>query len=66
MITEYEWCEIYSVGNAIIDQQHKKLLMLCAESAKCLESTDPEGGEKFHNLLHEMAVCARVLTRVEN
>lgn len=57
--TEYEWRDCYSVGNAIIDQQHRKMLLLCAESAKCLESAGPEGCEKFHDLLHEMAVCAR-------
>jgi hemerythrin len=59
MISEYDWRESYSVGNVIIDQQHKKILMLCAESAKCLESTGPEGCEKFHDLLHEMAICTR-------
>lgn len=59
ILTEYEWRESYSVGNVIIDQQHKKILMLCAESAKCLESTGPEGCGKFHDLLHEMAICTR-------
>ncbi len=57
--TQYEWRDCYSVGNAIIDQQHKKMLLLCAESEICLESTGPEGCEKFHGLLNEMAVCAR-------
>uniref|UniRef100_Q47DS6 Hemerythrin-related protein n=1 Tax=Dechloromonas aromatica (strain RCB) TaxID=159087 RepID=Q47DS6_DECAR len=33
--------------------------MLCAESEKCLESAGLESREKFHNLLHEMAVCTR-------
>jgi hemerythrin len=57
--TQYEWRDCYSVGNAIIDQQHKKMLLLCAESEKCLESAGPESCEKFHDLLNEMAVCAR-------
>lgn len=35
------------------------MLLLCAESEKCLESAGPEGCEKFHDLLNEMAVCAR-------
>lgn len=38
MTTKYEWRDCYSVGNAIIDRQHKQMLLLCAESAKCLES----------------------------
>lgn len=59
MTHKYEWCDDYSVGNALIDWQHKKFLLLCAESAKCLESAGPESSEKFHDLLHEMAVCAR-------
>lgn len=59
MTTKYEWRDCYSVGNAIIDWQHKQMLLLCAESAKCLESAGPESCEKFHDLLHEMAVCAR-------
>ncbi|HQU80961.1 MAG TPA: hemerythrin family protein [Azonexus sp.] len=36
-----------------------KMLLLYAESLKCLESAGPEGYEKLHDLLHEMAVCAR-------
>ena len=59
LTTQYEWHESYSVGNAIIDQQHRKMLALCAESAKCLESIGPEGCERFHDLLHEMTACAR-------
>lgn len=57
--TEYAWRDCYSIGNTIIDQQHKKLLMLCAKSAKCLENRSPESHERFHDLLNEMAVCAR-------
>lgn len=55
---KYEWLDCYSVGNDFIDWQHKKLLLLCAESASCLESAGPESREKFHDLLNEMAVCA--------
>lgn len=57
--TEYEWRDCYSVGNVLIDGQHKKILLLCAESTKCLESTGPQSSEEFHDLLNEMAVCAR-------
>ena len=59
MITDFEWQECYSIGNAIIDQQHKTMLRLCSEASKCLESSGPESREMFHDLLHEMSVCAR-------
>lgn len=49
MATEYEWHESYCIGNAIIDQQHQKMLTLCAESMKCLESAGFEGCGKLPN-----------------
>ena len=35
------------------------MVLLCAKSEKCLESAGPEGCKNFHDLLHEMDVCAR-------
>lgn len=58
MTDTYAWRDCYSVGNALIDWQHKKILLLCAESAKYLESAGPQSSEEFHDLLNEMAICA--------
>lgn len=56
---KYEWCESYSVGNPIIDRQHAKLLTLCAEAVQCEDASSSDGREKFHTILHEMAVYAK-------
>lgn len=60
MPTDFEWQDCYNVGNAVIDQQHKNMLRLCSQAARCQESAGPESREMFHDILHEMAVCARV------
>lgn len=52
------WDERFSVGNATLDAEHRKLLALCAQAADCLEDDNREGRLLFHSILNELCVYA--------
>lgn len=54
-----EWNDSFSVGDAMLDQQHQKLLALCNEMAEHVGGTSPVSRTRFHDILNEMALYAR-------
>jgi len=59
--TLIEWRAEYSVGDALLDAQHKKLLSLCAKAEALIGQTIiEEASDKFHELLNEISVYAQV------
>jgi hemerythrin len=55
-----EWKDSYSVGNAEIDSQHRKLLSLCNQCQDLLAAeVSDENYEQLHNLLHELGEYVR-------
>jgi hemerythrin len=50
-----QWQPSYSVGNQLLDDQHKKLLSLCQEAVSCMAEDGPEGRSHFHRILNELA-----------
>ena len=58
MIQKISWDSSYSVGNAILDQQHQQLLAICAELADCLADDSRRGREQFHSILHDLSIYA--------
>lgn len=52
----FNWSDTYSVGNVILDSQHRRLLALCSR-ASALMSDEKRAGksEEFHEILHEMS-----------
>lgn len=53
------WDESFSVGNLLIDNQHRRLLGFCNALAECVESSGPESDFRFHEILNDLAVYAR-------
>lgn len=51
---ELEWHERYSVGVAVLDEQHRKLLSLCRAAAECLTESGPQAAESLHSILDQM------------
>uniref|UniRef100_Q47FG4 Hemerythrin-like domain-containing protein n=1 Tax=Dechloromonas aromatica (strain RCB) TaxID=159087 RepID=Q47FG4_DECAR len=49
------WSDDLSVGNYLIDGQHKRLVSLCARAADCASATSPEALREFHNILNDLA-----------
>lgn len=50
-----EWKPDYSVGNWVLDSQHKQLLRLCRQSISCMDDESREGISKFHIILNELS-----------
>jgi hemerythrin len=48
------WQPGFSVGNAILDRQHKKLLELCGRACDCLEDNSRQSVEQVHHILHDL------------
>lgn len=59
MPTTKPWDASYSVGNPLLDNQHRKLLALCDALRECVATAGPESDERFHDILNELAVYAR-------
>jgi hemerythrin len=53
------WTDEWSVGNDVIDRQHKKLIHLVNLAEQYAESEDPALSEQFHELLHQVSTYAR-------
>lgn len=49
------WSASLSVGNFDIDDQHKKLISLCARAAECASATSHEALKEFHDILNDLA-----------
>ena len=50
-----QWKPSYSVGNSMLDDQHKKLLGLCAKAVSCMSDDSREGVSQFHDILNDLA-----------
>lgn len=50
-----QWQPNYSVGDPLLDDQHKKLLSLCQEAVSCMSEDGSEGNSHFHSILNELA-----------
>jgi hemerythrin len=50
-----QWRPAFSVGNSVLDNQHKKLLRLCQQAIECMADDSREGLEQFHDILNELA-----------
>lgn len=59
------WQESYSVGNAELDDQHKKLLQLCNRVSQCKQDNSPESISNFHLILNDLAAYANIHFRIE-
>ena len=57
-VSQFAWCEAFAIDHALMDQQHRRLLHLCAEAKRCLDYHDEEACERFHDLLHELSIYA--------
>lgn len=53
------WKQQYSVGHALLDEQHKMFFVLCRKASECRTDLSPEGRERFHELLNELVNYAR-------
>ena len=60
----FQWSPEFSVGNQMLDAQHKKILTLCADIEKISRSKSGYA-EQLHGLLNEMAVYARTHFKTE-
>lgn len=49
------WSDNLSVGNYRIDEQHQRLIALCARAADCASATSPKALREFHNILNDLA-----------
>lgn len=56
---QIEWTAEYSVGHAILDAQHRKLLALCRRAAESMEDSSPEGISAFHDILNDLTHYVR-------
>jgi hemerythrin-like metal-binding protein len=59
------WTAELSVGNALVDLQHQKLITLCNKASACLDDGSPESTRKFHSLLNDLATLATEHFRTE-
>ena len=64
-MTEPVWQSSYSVGHEILDQQHRKILVLCTRAIDCLESDGAEVDEQAHQILNELKSYADLHFRTE-
>lgn len=53
------WLPEYSVGNPVLDAQHKKLQWLCHASEYYLGNQFEDQVERYNDILHDLAVFAR-------
>jgi len=60
-----EWQQSYSVGNEVLDDQHKKLLGLCKNAVQCMSDESPEGTLLFHSTLKELSDYVRTHFKTE-
>lgn len=49
------WQPRFSVGNPVLDGQHKRLLGLCKEAIECMSDNDLDSVPRFHSILNALA-----------
>jgi hemerythrin len=54
-----QWDSNFSVGNDLLDRQHRTLLGLCNDMAECLKAGEGEWRLRFHDILHQLNQYAR-------
>ena len=64
-VEKINWQPNYSVGNSILDEQHKQLLSLCNKAVDCMQSNSPESRANFHLILNDLANYAENHFRME-
>jgi hemerythrin len=64
-MSEPVWDNSYSVGNETLDQQHRKILVLCARAIDCLENDDAGTDEQAHLILNELKFYVDLHFRTE-
>ncbi len=57
MVKKFPWSNKYSVGNDVLDRQHKLILDLCMR-VRDLNEADPYYSERLHDILNEMTAYA--------
>ena len=55
----FEWNSSYSVGDVTLDEQHKKLLLLCKRIAACVQNHAGRSDSEFRLVLNELIDYAR-------
>ena len=58
-MTNVFWNQKFSVGNTVLDQQHKKLLMLCQQASRLMADDSFGNNENFHIILNDLATYTR-------
>lgn len=56
-VNKFSWSANYSVGNEVLDRQHKQILDLCVQIRE-LNPGDGAYSERLHDILNEMSVYA--------
>jgi hemerythrin len=59
------WSENLSVGNAVLDDQHKQLLSLCEKAAGLLEHKGDNKKEHFHAVLNDLFAASSLHFKTE-
>ena len=57
--TSLSWIEKYSVGNYILDAQHKDIINTCNELYLCIQDKSLESNSNFHEILNKISIYAR-------
>lgn len=55
---QFDWSSDYSVGDPILDKQHRKLLLICAQISQIKQDDTPQSLEQFYEELNELIVYA--------
>lgn len=59
------WEPSFSVGNQILDEQHKKLLSLCNQALECISIDSLESRALFHSILNDLVAYTETHFRTE-
>ena len=59
------WKDSYSVGNPILDAQHRSLLALCERAAACMSNISRESLDEAHDVLNDLADYMRLHFQTE-
>lgn len=54
MTENFAWSAEYSVGNDVLDRQHRRILDLCVQ-VRTLAPSQPSYSERLHDILNEMS-----------
>lgn len=60
-----EWQPRFSVGNWVLDSQHKQLLSLCRQSIYCMGDESPDGITQFHVILNDLSEYVEIHFQTE-